>query len=157
MIVLVEQSAGTPFDVAKSLQKAQVRRYSDEQSLDAGEAFDLATSLCNVQRSAELSSAKDARSIARRPASRCSRRPRGGREIRATLRHSLVKSRPEKMTKGRFMLKTVPCRNRTMVGEQSCDVNERPTERLLNAVVEDEGRPLGIGVQKPAPNQAVLL
>lgn len=38
-----------------------------------------------------------------------------------------------------------------------CDVNERPTERLLNAVVEDEGRPLGIGVQKPAPNQAVLL
>ena len=61
------------------------------------------------------------------------------------------------MTKGRFMLKTVPCRNRTMVGEQSCDVNERPTERLLNAVVEDEGRPLGIGVQKPVPNQAVLL
>jgi hypothetical protein len=30
-------------------------------------------------------------------------------------------------------------------------------DRLLNAVVEDEGGPLGVDVQKWAPNQAVLL
>ena len=42
-------------------------------------------------------------------------------------------------------------------GELLCDVNERLMDRPLNAVVEDEGRPLGVGVQKLASNQAVLL
>ena len=30
-------------------------------------------------------------------------------------------------------------------------------DQVFNAVVADEGRPLGAGVQKPASNQAVLL
>ncbi len=38
-----------------------------------------------------------------------------------------------------------------------CDVNERLMDWPFNAAMEDEGRPLGVGVQKLAPNQAVLL
>jgi len=38
-----------------------------------------------------------------------------------------------------------------------CDANEGPKDRTSNAVVEDEGGPLGVGVQKSASNQAVLL
>ena len=44
-----------------------------------------------------------------------------------------------------------------MVGGTGCDANEDGRDRVFSAVVADEGGPLGVGVQKLAPNRAVLL
>ena len=38
-----------------------------------------------------------------------------------------------------------------------CDANEGPTERFFDATEVDEGRPLGVGRQRQASNQAVRL
>jgi hypothetical protein len=38
-----------------------------------------------------------------------------------------------------------------------CDANGGLTDRTFSAVEEDEGGPLGVGVQKPASNHAMLL
>jgi hypothetical protein len=38
-----------------------------------------------------------------------------------------------------------------------CDVNEGLKDRFFDATEEDEGRPLGVGRQRQASNQAVRL
>jgi hypothetical protein len=43
------------------------------------------------------------------------------------------------------------------VHDSRCDANESLKERVFSAVVVDEGGPLGVGVQRLASNQAVLL
>ena len=43
------------------------------------------------------------------------------------------------------------------IGQPRCDVNEGLKERFFGATEEDEGRPLGVGRQRQASNQAVRL
>jgi hypothetical protein len=43
------------------------------------------------------------------------------------------------------------------VVSKKCDVNEEPKDRLFDATEADEGRPLDVGWQKQASNQAVRL
>ena len=43
------------------------------------------------------------------------------------------------------------------IGQPRCDVNEGLKERFFGATERDEGRPLGVGRQRQASNQAVRL
>jgi len=44
-----------------------------------------------------------------------------------------------------------------MIMTVMCDANEVPTERFFDATEVDEGRPLDVGRQRLASNQAVRL
>jgi hypothetical protein len=43
------------------------------------------------------------------------------------------------------------------IGQPMCDVNEGPKDRRFGATEVDEGRPLDVGRQRQASNQAVRL
>ena len=43
------------------------------------------------------------------------------------------------------------------IGQPRCDVNEGLKERFFGTTERDEGRPLGVGRQRQASNQAVRL
>jgi hypothetical protein len=60
----------------------------------------------------------------------------------------------ERVKRGQYQAQPL---RRVYIPKEECDANESQTDLAFSAVTEDEGRPLGVDVQKSASNQAVLL